>query len=85
MFECRRGLNYGRLKEVLGILCNKCQHLMCLLHVYEPRQEISYNVVCATSKVSDQTAHMRRLIRDFDSRLNTLLVLSYWLDTIWSF
>ena len=32
--------------------------------------EISKNVVCATSKASDQTAHMRSLIRAFASRLS---------------
>ena len=36
----------------------------------EPCHEISNNVVCATSKGSDQPAHMRRLIRAFASRLN---------------
>ena len=38
----------------------------------EPRHEISNNVVCATSKASDQPAHtrshMRSLIRAFASR-----------------
>ena len=38
----------------------------------EPWHEISYNVVCATNKGSDQPAHMRSLIRAFASRLNTL-------------
>ena len=33
--------------------------------------EISNNVVCATSKASDQPAHTRSLIRVFASRLNT--------------
>ena len=33
---------------------------------------ISNNVVCATSKVSDQTAHTRSLIRVFASSLNIL-------------
>ena len=32
---------------------------------YEPVHEISNNVVCATSKASDQPAHMRSLIRAF--------------------
>ena len=45
---------------------------------FEPRHEISNNVVCATSKASDQPAHTRSLIRAFASRLNTLWVLSYW-------
>ena len=35
------------------------------------------NVVCATSRASDQPAHMRSLIRAFTSRLNILRVLSY--------
>ena len=36
----------------------------------EPVHEISNNVVCATSKASDQPAYMRSLIRAFASRLN---------------
>ena len=39
---------------------------------YEPQHEISNNMVCATSKASDQPAHMRSLIRAFASRLNIL-------------
>ena len=38
----------------------------------EPRHEISNNVVCATSKASDQPAHTRSLIKTFASRLNIL-------------
>ena len=30
--------------------------------LYEPRREISNNVVCTTNKTSDQPAHMRNLI-----------------------
>ena len=37
---------------------------------YEPGQEISNNVVCATSKASDQPAHTRSLFRAFASRLD---------------
>ena len=51
----------------------------------EPVHEISNNLVCATSKVSDQPAHTRSLIRAFASRLSILWLLSYWLNTIWSF
>ena len=36
----------------------------------EPGHEISNNVVCATSKASDQPAHMRSMIRAFASRLS---------------
>ena len=42
------------------------------LDTYEPRHEISNNVVCATSKASDQPAHMRSLIRAFAIRMNIL-------------
>ena len=45
---------------------------LILEKVYEPWHEISYNVVYATSKGSDQPAHMRSLIRAFASRLNIL-------------
>ena len=40
--------------------------------LFEPVHEISNNVVCATSKASDQPAHMRSLIRAFACRLNIL-------------
>ena len=46
---------------------------------------ISNNVVSAVSKASDQPAHTRSLIRAFASRLSILWLLSYWLNTIWSF
>ena len=51
----------------------------------EPVHDISNYVVCATSKASDQLAHTRSLIRAFASRLSILWLLSYWLNTIWSF
>ena len=38
----------------------------------EQRHKISNNVVCATSKASDQPAHARSLIIAFASRLNIL-------------
>ena len=45
-----------------------------IVHVIinEPVHEISNNVVCATSKVSDQPAHTRSLIRAFASGLSIL-------------
>ena len=52
---------------------------------YEPLHEISNNVVCATSKGSDQPAHTRRLIRAFATRLNIPWFLGYWPTIIWSF
>ena len=56
-----------------------------LVSLNEPRHEIPNNVVCATSKASDQPAHTRSLIRVFASRVDILWLLSYWLNTIWSF
>ena len=40
--------------------------------IYEPRHEVSNNVVCATSKASDQPAHTRSLVRAFASHLNII-------------
>ena len=40
------------------------------IFIIEPRHVISNNVVCATSKASDQPAHMRSLIKAFDGCLN---------------
>ena len=42
------------------------------VYTFEPWHGISNNVVCATSKVSDQPAHTRSLIRAFVSRLNII-------------
>ena len=39
---------------------------------FEPVHEISNNVVCVTSKASDQPAHTGSLIRGFASRLHIL-------------
>ena len=46
--------------------------LMTVLKIYKPVHEISNNVLCATSKASDQPAHMRSLIRAFATRLSIL-------------
>ena len=43
------------------------------------------NVVCATSKASDQPAHTHSLIRAFASHLHILWVFSYWQNNIWRF
>ena len=56
-------------------------HVWCIVkgmkvdkRLFEPRYEISNNVVCATSKGSDQPAHMCSLIRIYASRLNILVI-----------
>ena len=46
-------------------------------HISKPRHEISNNVVCATSKASDQPLHTRSLNRAFANRLDILCLLSY--------
>ena len=53
-------------------------------YIIELRHESSYNVVCATSKCSDQPAHTLRLIRAFACRLDIRWMLSYWPNNIWS-
>ena len=58
---------------------------LLLVYKFEPVYEISNNVVCATSKASDQPAHTRSLIRAFTSSLSTLWLLSHWPNVIWSF
>ena len=40
---------------------DNASHYYIIVHLYELRHEISNNVVCATSKVSDQPAHMHSL------------------------
>ena len=64
-------------RHPLGNLSNLSQfHLLLSLHkhhhINEPVHEISNNLVCATSKASDQPAHTRSLIRAFANRLSIL-------------
>ena len=56
-----------RIPDLLGFLpfVNK-------VIIIEPVHEISNNVVCATSKASDQPGHTRSLIRAVASRLSIL-------------
>ena len=41
-------------------------------YTYEPQHEVSNNVLCATSKCSDQPVHKRSLATAFASRWNIL-------------
>ena len=59
-------LNYFTFNSQIYLL-----HVICEKR-YGPGREISNNVVCATSKASDQPAHTRRLIRALASHLNIL-------------
>ena len=54
------------------LLCLSLTSSYFLSRPIEPVHEISNNVVCATSKASDQPAHARSLIRAFARRLNIL-------------
>ena len=58
------------------LICNPFPDII-VYTTNEPVHEISNNVVCTTSKASDQPAHTRSLIRAFASRLNILGVFSY--------
>ena len=60
------------LKSISEMFMVVLNLLLSIVVTYEPRHEISNNVVCATSKASDQPAHMRSLIRAFASRLHIL-------------
>ena len=60
VFHSRGVFKYAYLSTEAKLLTN------------EPRHEISNNVVCATSKGSDQPAHTRSLIRTFASLLNNI-------------
>ena len=62
-------------REPRGILyqVNKtCHKRPASEAIFEPRHDISNNVVCATSEASDQPAQTRSLIRAFAGRLNIL-------------
>ena len=64
-------------KRTSGIFVPHGPTLDVLQDILEPVHESSNNVGCATSKASDQPAHMRSLIRAFASRLSILWLLSY--------
>ena len=68
----------GRMNSILSwVEHEKSFTSLYAIMTYEPRHEISNNVVCATIKASDQPAHTRSLIRAFASRLNILWLLSH--------
>ena len=58
--------------DLVETALHKLVSLILQSSTYEQQHEISNNVICATSKASDQPAHMRSLIRAFASRLNIL-------------
>ena len=49
-----------------------CMYIIRIQEKNEPRHEILNNMVGATSKASDQSAHTRSLILAFASHLNIL-------------
>ena len=55
--------------QVSNLRVMRVKHTLAAQTNIEPVHEISYNLVCATSKASDQPAHM---IRTFASRLSIL-------------
>ena len=70
-FETER--KFGMMKNVSEIIFGSFkEYIKSDIEKFEPVHEISNNVVCATSKPSDQPAHMRSLIRAFASHLSIL-------------
>ena len=65
---------FGFSTLFVNTLIKSLQYKLSVAHKNEPVHEISNNVVCATSKASDQPAHVRSLIRAFASRLSILIV-----------
>ena len=57
-----------------------CHVALYRIMLYEPRHEISNNVVCEASRVSDQPAHTCSLIRAFACRLNIQLLTEHYLE-----
>ena len=62
----------GDYRHVLGFWKHTISNSLYMRKTLEPVHEISNNVVCVTSKGSDQPAHTRSLIRAFASLLNIL-------------
>ena len=69
----------------LQVLAASVYVLSSVLYNTQSWHEISNNMVCATSKGSDQPVHTRSLVRAFASRINILWQLSYWSNIIWCF
>ena len=78
--RARDGFRYWLIERPKPTNCEYTVFIICLAVTYvhtikgiiEPVHEISNNVVCATSKASDQPAHTRSLIRAFACCLNIL-------------
>ena len=68
MIECEVSRAFSHFFATRLINSIKHEHSL----IFERRHEISNNVVCVTSKASDQPAHKRSLIRAFASHLNIL-------------
>ena len=62
----------GRSPDMTEILLTGTLSLNSIKTIIEPVHEIFNNVVCVTSKASDQPAHTRSLIRAFASHLSIL-------------
>ena len=83
---CHRMTHYSSGKSRPWVFIDIYNSFLMTQHlnqIFEPWHEISNNVVCATSKASDQPAHTPSLIRAFASRFNIVRVLSYRLNIIW--
>ena len=71
-FHHERNLEETKVENFYTLTFNPGLEKPCLSNPHEPWHGISNNVVCATSKASDQPAHWRSLIRAFARCLNIL-------------
>ena len=67
----------ARSRPVCNVLTTENTYLHVRHIVYEPVHDISINVVCATSKASDQPVQTCSLIRAFAGPLSILSLFSY--------
>ena len=71
--SCAHSNNFNHLQIIVNINSKTIVlHTIKKIMYNEPQHGVSNNVVCVTSKGSDQPAHTRSLIRAFAGRLNTL-------------
>ena len=73
-WECAHVQQFWTSVSDLLRVCDSNINITVKTITFEPVHKISNNVVCATSKSSDQPAHTRSLIRAFASRLGILLL-----------
>ena len=76
------------MKEITGSVSDKCNFALIysgnafFAPINGPKYEISNNVVCASTKGLDQSAHLSSLIRAFASHLKTIDQLAFGVSNL---